>query len=112
VAGVLPVQVARLHVNVEGAFGAAGLDAGDALHFRRSFQVLEVVGFVDEDVIDAQLVEDKAVVLLLLGQEFFQAFFAIGLLLLDGLDEVAVGAGRVLACAVAEQLVVLPDLLG
>ena len=41
VAGVLPVEGAALQVEVEGALAAAGLDAGDAVHFRRGFQVLE-----------------------------------------------------------------------
>ena len=40
-AGVLLVEVAGLHVHVEGAFAAAGLDAGDALHLGRRLQVLE-----------------------------------------------------------------------
>jgi hypothetical protein len=40
VAGVLLVQVTGLHVHVEGAFAAAGLDAGDALHLGRRLQVL------------------------------------------------------------------------
>ena len=47
VAGVLLVQVAGLHVQVEGALAAAGLDAGDALHLGRRLQVLEVMGFVN-----------------------------------------------------------------
>ena len=111
VAGVPLVQVAGLHVEVEGALGAAGLDAGDAVHLGRRLQVLEVVGLVDEDVIDAQLVEHQPVVLLVLGEQVFQALLALGLLLLDGLDEVAVGAGRVLAGPVAEQLLVFRDLL-
>ena len=85
------VQVAGLHEQVEGAFGAAGLDAGDAVHLGRRLQVLEVMGLVDEDVIDAQLVEDQPIVFLVLGQQVLQAFLAFGLLLLDGLDEVAVG---------------------
>ena len=55
-------------------------------------QVLEVVGLVDEEVIDAQLVEDQAVVLLVLGEQVLQPLLAVGLLLLDGLDDVAVGA--------------------
>ena len=47
---------------------------------------------VDEDVIDAQLVEHQPVVLLVLGQQVFQPLLAAGLLLLDGLDDVAVAA--------------------
>ena len=90
VAGVLLVQVAGLHVEVEGPLAAAGLDAGDAVHLGRRLQVLEVVRLVDEDVVDAQLVEDQPVVLLVLGQQVFQLAPRGGLLLLDGLDEVAV----------------------
>ena len=97
VAGVTLVQVAGLHVEVEGALGAAGLDAGDAVHLGRRLQVLEVVGLVDEQVIDAQLVEDQPVVLLVLGQQVLQPFLAFGLLLLDGLDEVAVARVAFLA---------------
>ncbi len=40
VAGMLLVQIARLHVEVESLFAAAGLDAGDALHFRCRLQIL------------------------------------------------------------------------
>ena len=92
VAGVLLVQVAGLHVHVEGPFAAAGLDAGDALHLGRRLQVLEVMGLVDEDVIDAEFVEHQPVILLVLGEQVLQAFGPCGLLLLDGLDEVAVGS--------------------
>ena len=66
-AGMLLMQVARLHQEVEGALAAAGLDAGHALHLGRRLQVLDS-RLVHEDVIDAELVEDQAVVLLLLGQ--------------------------------------------
>ena len=41
VAGVLLVQVAGFHVEVEGPLAAAGLDAGDAVHLGRRLQVLE-----------------------------------------------------------------------
>ena len=92
VAGVLLVQVTRFHVHVERPLGAAGLDAGDALHLGRRLQVLEIMRLVDEDVIDAELVEHQPVILLVLGEQVLQAFASGGLLLLDGLDEVAVGA--------------------
>ena len=110
VAGMLLVEIAGFHVEVEGPLAAAGLDAGDALHLGRRLQVLEIMRLVDEDVIDAQFVEHQPVVLLVLGQQILEPFRAGGLLLLDGLDEIAVGlpcVGRVLA----EQLVVLGDLL-
>jgi len=107
--GVLLVEVTCLHVHVEGPFAAAGLDAGDALHLGRRLQVLEVVGLVDEDVIDAKLVKNKSIILLVLGEQVLQAFAACGLLLLDGLDEVAVGA--LLTGVLAQQLVVFGDLL-
>ncbi len=69
--GMLLAQVAGLHVDIERPLGAAGLDAGDAVHLGRRFQVLEIMCLVDEDVIDAQLVEHQPVVFLLLGQQVF-----------------------------------------
>ena len=92
VAGMLAVQVAGFHAEVEGTLAAAGLDAGDALHLGRRLQVLEIMRLVDEDMIDAQLVEHQPVVLLVLGQQVFQPLLAAGFLLLDGLDEVAAAA--------------------
>ena len=109
--GCCSSQVAGFHVEVEGPLAAAGLDAGDALHLGRRLQVLEVMRLVDEEVIDAQLVEHQPVILLVLGQQVFQPLLAAGLLLLDGLDDVAVAARRVGAGGVAEQLVVFGDLL-
>ena len=94
VPGMLLVQVAGFHVHVEGPLGAAGLDAGDAVHLGRRLQILEIMGLVDEDVIDAEFVEDQPVILLVLGQQVLQAFGPRRLLLLDGLDEIAVGALR------------------
>ena len=98
-AGVLLVEVAGLHVDVEGPLAAAGLDAGDALHLGRRLQVLEIMRLVDEDVIDAKFVEHQPVILLVLGQQVLQPLLAGGLLLLDGLDEVAVGALGRPACS-------------
>ena len=89
-AGMLLVEVARLHVHVESPLGAAGLDAGDALHFGRRLQVLEIMRLIDEDVIDAEFVEHQPVILLVLGQQVLQPLASRGLLLLDSLDEVAV----------------------
>ena len=94
VAGMLLAQVAGFHVEVEGPLAAAGLDAGDALHLGRRLQVLEIMGLVDEDVIDAQLVEHQPVILLVLGGQLLQPLLAAGLLLLDGLDDVARRARR------------------
>ena len=111
VAGVLFVQVAGLHVEVERPFAAAGLDAGDTLHLGRRFQVLEIMRLVDEDMIDAQLVEHQPVILLLLGQQVFQPFLAGGLLLLDRLDDVAAAAAGIGTGMAAEQLFVFLDLL-
>jgi hypothetical protein len=68
------------------------------------------LGLVDEQVIDAQLVEDQPVVLLLLGEQSFQLLLAGRFLLLKCLDNVAVGAGVALG-AVAQELLVLGDLL-
>ena len=62
------------------------LDARHPLHLGGRFQVLEVMGLVDEEIIHAQLIEDQAVILLVLGQQFLQAFLAVDLLLLQGLD--------------------------
>jgi len=53
VAGVLLVEVTRLHVHVESPLGAAGLNSGDAVHLGRCFQVFEIMRLVDENVIDA-----------------------------------------------------------
>ena len=103
VAGVLVVQVAALHVEVEGPLAAAGLDAGDAVHLGRRLQVLEVVGLVDEQVVHAQLVEHQAVILLVLGEQVLEPLLAGGLLLLDGLDDVALGTRRVAGGAVDQQ---------
>ena len=94
VIGVLLVQIPGLHEDVERPFAAAGLDAGDALHLGRRFEVLVILGLVDEDVIDAQFIEDKAVVLLVLGQQGLQPLGAGRLVLLDGFDEVSVGPFR------------------
>ena len=74
--GCCSSQVAGLHVEVEGPLAAAGLDAGDALHLGRRLQVLEVLGLVDEEVIDAQFVEHQPVVLLVLGQQVLQPLLA------------------------------------
>jgi hypothetical protein len=54
---MLLIKVSGLHVHVESPFAAAGLDAGNTLHLGGCLQVLEVVGFVDEDVIDAEFVQ-------------------------------------------------------
>ena len=89
--GMLLVEITRLHVNVESPLGTAGLDSGDALHLGRRLQVLEVVGLIDEDVIDAKLVEYQSVILLVLGEQVLQTLGSRGFLFLDGLDEVAVG---------------------
>jgi len=112
VAGMAQVEVPCLHREIESTLAAAGLDAGDSFHLGRCLQVLEVVGFVDKQVIDAEFVEHEPVVLLVLGEQLLQALFAFHLLLLDGLDDVAVGTGGIAARAVAKQLFVIPDLLG
>ena len=57
VAKVVPwpvlVEVAGFHEEVEGSQRSTGLDPGDPLHLGRRFQILEEMGFVDEQVIDA-----------------------------------------------------------
>ena len=62
VAGVLLVQEARFHVEVEGPFAAAGLNTRHPFHFGRGLEILEVVTLVNVDVVNAQLVKDQAVV--------------------------------------------------
>ena len=57
-AGVSPVQELGLHVHVERALTAARLDAGDALHLGWRFEVLKVLRFIDEHVIDAEFIKD------------------------------------------------------
>ena len=91
VAGVLLAQVAGFHIHVEGAFGTAGLDAGDAIHLGRRLQVLEIMRLIDEDMVNTKFIKNEPVVLLVFGEQVFQAFDSRGLLLLDGLDEIAVG---------------------
>ena len=109
--GCCSSQVAGLHVDVEGPLAAAGLDAGDALHLGRRLQVLEIMRLVDEDVIDAEFVEHQPVILLVLGEQVLQPLLAGGLLLLDGLDEVAVGASLRWPAPSRSSCVVFGDLL-
>ena len=66
---------------------------------------------VDEEVIDAELVEDQAVVFFLLGEQVFEALLAPGFLLLQVFDDVAVRAGGVRRGAVTQELVIGGDLL-
>ncbi len=107
--GVLLIQVSGFHVYVERPFPAAGLDAGDALHLGRCFQIFEIMHLVDEDMIDAEFVEYEPVIFLVFGQQVLQPFGPGGLLFLDGLDEIAVGSLG--ACVFAQQLVIFGDLL-
>src|SRR5712691_6668972 len=78
---------------------------------RTQHNITEFSTLVDVDVVDAEFVEDQAVVFFLFGEEFFQSFLALRFLLLAGLDYVAVYAARVGGSAVAEELVVCRDLL-
>jgi hypothetical protein len=103
VAGVFPVQEAGCHVEVKGPFTAACLNACDAFHFGWGFEILEVVTLVNEQVVNAQLVKDQAVVFFLCGQEVFEAFLTFGLLFLNGFNDVAVRTGRVSGGAVAQR---------
>src|SRR5205823_3651511 len=106
---MLLMEETGFHVKIESSLAAAGLDAGNALHLGWRLQVLEVVGLVDEDVIDGQLVKDQSVILFVLGEKVLEAFAAGGLLLLDCLDEIPVGAlGR---CVFAQQLVIFRNLV-
>ena len=108
VAGVALAEVAGFHEQIEGALAAAGLDAGDALHLGRRLQILEEMRLVDEDVIDAQLVEYQPIVLLVFGQQVFQPLLAAGFLLLDRLDDVAAAVRGIGRGAIAEQLGRIP----
>ena len=54
------------HEQIEGSERSAGLHARYLPHFGRRFQVLEQVGFIHEQMIDAQILESQAGVLALL----------------------------------------------
>jgi hypothetical protein len=72
------------------------------------------VRFIDEEVIDAELVEDQAVVLLALRQQVAQPFIAALLLFLEGLEDVVLAPLAGLlggAFGVLQQDLVLGDLL-
>ena len=66
---------------------------------------------INEDMVDAQLIEDQAVIFFLLGQQLFQALLAPGFLLFECFDDVAVRAGGLGGSAVTQELVVGGDLL-
>ena len=108
--GVLLVEVSGFHIHVEGPLRTAGLDARNSLHLGRCLQVLEIMGLVDEGVIDSQFIEHQPVIFLFFGEEVLEAFRPCGLLLLDGLDEIAVGS-PLGTSMFAEQLVIFGDLL-
>jgi hypothetical protein len=76
------VKVAAFHVKVEGPLRSSDLYPGDPLHFRRGFEVLEVMGFVDEQMVNSKLIEHQPIILLFLGKQVFQAGFPCGLLFL------------------------------
>ena len=82
-AGVPVMQIATLQEQVERPLGAAGLNAGDAVHLGRGLQVLEGVGLVDEEVVHPQFVEHEPIVLLVLGEQVLQPRLPRGLLLLE-----------------------------
>jgi hypothetical protein len=71
---MLLVQVPALHVEIEGAFGARGLNAGNPVHLGGRGEVLEIVTLVDEDVVYPKLIEGQPVVFLLLGEKVFERF--------------------------------------
>ena len=108
-AGVQLVEVAALHVEVKGPFAPLGLDPGHPLHLARCLQVLEILGLVNEQMVDSQFVEDQPIVLLLAGQQVLEPGFAGGLLLLEVLADVAVGF-RGVGRTPAQQCFVLGDL--
>ena len=53
-------DVAGLHEHVEGAVAVGVRQARDAVHLRGVEEILVEVGFVDEDLIDAQFLEGDA----------------------------------------------------
>ena len=109
--GMLQVQVTSLHVHVERSFAAAGLDAGDAFHLGRRFEVLVVLRLVDEDMVHTDLVEDDPVILLILSQQLLQLFLPARFLLLDSLDEVAMDTGSTGVPTSAEEPLIFLNLL-
>ena len=104
------VQVAGFHEEVEGALTAPGLNARHAFHLGGGLQVFEGLRFVHEHLIDAELIEDQAVVFFFLGEQLFQPLFAPLLLFLDRFDDIAVRLTGIRPRAVAEQLVICLDL--
>ncbi len=106
VPGVLLVEVAGLHVEVERPLAAAGGDAGDPLHLGRRLEVLVGLELVDEDLVNPELVEHQPVVFLVAGQQVLEFLLAGGLLFLQIFDDVP--AGR---CLVHQQRLVFLDLL-
>ena len=64
---------------------------------------------IDKNVVHTNFVKHDPIILLVLGEQVFQPFAAGGLLLLDGLDEIAVGSLG--PGMFAEQLVIFRDLL-
>jgi hypothetical protein len=66
---------------------------------------------INEDVIHPQLVKHQPIVFLVLGEQVLKPGFAGGFLFLDGLHDVSLGFRGVGPGSVAEQLVVLGDLL-
>jgi len=66
---------------------------------------------VNEHVVNPQLVEDQAVVFLLRGQQVLEPLLALGFLLLQVFEDVAVRAGRLGGSVVAQQLVIGGNLL-
>src|SRR5215470_16178275 len=65
---------------------------------------------INVDMVNAQLVEDQAVIFLLLGQQVLQTLFAPGFLFFERFDDVTVGAGGVSGSAVTQELVIGGDL--
>ena len=111
VAWMVFMEIAALHVQVESAFTSGGLNSGYPFHFGGSFEVFEThVLFTNDEVIDGQVVEHKAIILFVLGKQVFQLRLACGLLLLDGFDQVPLGSCRTLTRVVDKERVVLLDL--
>src|SRR3954454_1603809 len=108
---VLLVEVTGLHEKVERPLAPGGLNARDPLHLGGGLEVLEIMGLIDKQVVHPELVEDEAIVLLVLGEELLQPLLTPRLLLLDGLDDVPVLAGLVGPGGVFQEFVVLGDLL-
>ena len=72
-AAAIPLlDIADLQEHIEGPLRRCLRQAGDAGHFGDVEEILEIVGLVDEQAVDAKLLEGERVVLLMLGRKSFK----------------------------------------